>query len=340
MALTLSEKIKKLRPKVSSLILIYDSALTAKQINPWIKKYNPEYTLRIPGGEKNKTAKNAIRLSEELLKKGIDRNALILVIGGGATSDLVGFVASIVLRGVRWATIPTTLLSMVDASIGGKTGVNACEGKNMIGTFHFPEYVHVDLKWLKTLPKNEMLSGCGELLKTSLLAGGQLWRLCLQMKPKNFHTTNNYLAKAISLSSKYKTNIVKNDPLESNNRQILNFGHTFGHAIEMATQGAITHGVAVAHGINCALRLSYDQKLCKESLLLQTNHVSEAMGLPKKLDLPQKRAKTLEKYFKKDKKLKGLEPRTILLKKAGEPMISKKFSISELANTLFDYANQ
>ena len=108
----------------------------------------------------------------------------------------------------------------------------------------------------------------------------------------------------------------------------------------MATRGQVAHGIAVAHGINCALQLSYAQKLCKESLLLQVNKVYKAMRLPKTLSLPQKRAKTLEQFFKKDKKIKDLQPRTILLKKAGEPIISKEFSISELANTLFDYANR
>ena len=134
-------------------------------------------------GEKNKTIENAVQLATKLLNAKVDRNSLVLAVGGGVTSDVAGFAASLTLRGVRWACLPTTLLSMVDASIGGKTGVNALGAKNMIGTFHFPEFVHTDFRWLKSLPDREFRSGLGELQKTALLAGGKLWRLCLEANP-------------------------------------------------------------------------------------------------------------------------------------------------------------
>jgi 3-dehydroquinate synthetase len=194
----------------------------------------------VPGGEEAKTPAVAQRLWNELT---IGRDGWIVAFGGGSTTDLAGFVASTHLRGVRWVAVPTTLVGMVDAAIGGKTGINTDRGKNLVGAFHFPWQVFLDLKFLRTLPDEERRAGMAEVVKTGLLAGRDLWLL-----PED---------EMIRASAAFKTAVVLSDPYEREGRRaLLNLGHTFAHAIEAGSGYAVRHGDAVALGLLAALRLS------------------------------------------------------------------------------------
>ena len=194
----------------------------------------------VPSGEAAKTLAVAQRLWDELR---IPRDGWIVAFGGGSTTDLTGFVASTYLRGVRWVAVPTTLVGMVDAAIGGKTGINTGEGKNLVGAFHFPSRVFLDPRFLETLPVEEHRAGMAEVVKTALLAGRDLWSL-----PEE---------EMIRACAAFKTAVVLSDPYEREGRRaILNLGHTFAHAIEAGSGYAVRHGEAVALGLLAALRLS------------------------------------------------------------------------------------
>jgi shikimate kinase / 3-dehydroquinate synthase len=194
----------------------------------------------IPSGEAAKALPVVQRLWNEL---EIGRDGWIVAIGGGATTDLAGFVAATFLRGVCWTAVPTTLVGMVDAAIGGKTGINTKDGKNLVGAFHFPQHVWIDPAWLVTLPAEERRAGMAEVVKTGLLAGTELWEL-----PEE---------EMIRACAAFKASVVLSDPYEREGRRaILNLGHTFAHVLEAGTGYELRHGEAVALGLLAALRLS------------------------------------------------------------------------------------
>jgi shikimate kinase / 3-dehydroquinate synthase len=197
-------------------------------------------THTVPSGEAAKTLKVVERLWSEL---EIGRDGTIVAFGGGSTTDVAGFVAATYLRGVRWVAVPTTLTGQVDAAIGGKTGINTADGKNLAGAFHFPESVVIDPDVLATLPEKERRAGMAEVVKTGLLAGRELWTL-----PEE---------EMIRACAAYKAGVVLSDPYETEGRRaVLNLGHTFAHALEAGSDYRVSHGEAVALGLLAALRLS------------------------------------------------------------------------------------
>ena len=194
----------------------------------------------VPCGEAAKTLEVAQRLWSELR---VGREGWIAGVGGGSTTDVAGFVAATHLRGVRWIAVPTTLVGMVDAAVGGKTGINTEEGKNLVGAFHFPQHVLIDTDFLSTLPEEEYRAGMAEVVKTGLLVGEELWSL-----PDD---------EMIQASAAFKSAVVLSDPYEREGRRaILNLGHTFAHALEAGSGFTLRHGDAVALGLLAALRLS------------------------------------------------------------------------------------
>jgi shikimate kinase/3-dehydroquinate synthase len=200
----------------------------------------PISTHLVPSGEEAKSLAVVERLWNEL---GIDRSGWIVAFGGGSTTDVAGFVAATHLRGVRWVAVPTTLVGMVDAAIGGKTGINTEDGKNLVGAFHYPVQVLVDPGFLATLPAEEHRAGMAEVVKTGLLAGKELWGLPEQ--------------EMIRACAAFKAAVVLSDPYEREGRRaILNLGHTFAHALEAGSGYTLRHGDAVALGLLAALRLS------------------------------------------------------------------------------------
>lgn len=214
--------------------------------------------------EKNKNIEEVKKIYKLLIHKSYGRDTTIIAIGGGITGDIAAFVASTFSRGTNFIQVPTSLLSMVDSSVGGKTGINFGETKNLIGTFFQPDFVLIDKIFLDTLPKDELICGLGEVSKYYYLTGNNFF------KSSVFKVLDNDLVNINSLISKsiiFKANVVEQDEKEISLRKILNLGHTFGHAIEIEQNHKIKHGQAVVVGIACSLYLSYYLMLLDEKKL-------------------------------------------------------------------------
>ena len=241
-------------------LLIVDNKVPSKMITKISKSLKKKKIFKFifNANEKNKNLDNVNKILKILLINNFSRSDSLITIGGGITGDIGGFASSLFKRGLLLINIPTTLLSQVDSSIGGKTGVNTSEGKNLIGSFYQPKIVISDTDFLKSLPRREIICGYGEILKHSLI----LDKIFFKYLNKNYSNIMNlkspFIEKAIFESCKIKKMIVEKDEKEKNKRKILNFGHTFAHAYE-AAQGysrKLNHGEAVILGISTALRFS------------------------------------------------------------------------------------
>ncbi len=232
----------------------------------------------IAGGEACKTLGQMKELWHWLKDRGASRHSLLINIGGGTVTDLGGFVGATYMRGLKTLNIPTTLLAMVDASVGGKTGINFDDVKNLIGAFHTPIEVCIDVDFLDTLALEELYSGYAELIKTALLAGGELWTKVLRTEDPQFLSSEEWLD-MVQLSIGYKNDIVEQDCFEQGLRKYLNLGHTIGHAIESFShrydKKALLHGEAVAIGLIIELYISYKHfgLECQRKLLSQLNSI-------------------------------------------------------------------
>lgn len=213
------------------------------------------HLLTVPSGERSKSWRQVTALTRELLAKGADRTTALMALGGGVVGDLTGFVASLFMRGVPLIQVPTTLLAMVDASIGGKTAINLPEAKNLLGTFHQPRLVAIDPEFLHTLPHKERLNGLAEVLKAGFIRDAGLLRMVETEGPRLFQDLE-LLSEVIFRAAAIKAGIVAADEREGDVRRLLNFGHTLGHALEAASHYRLPHGQAVAHGMVAALQLS------------------------------------------------------------------------------------
>ncbi len=210
----------------------------------------------VPPGEKSKSARELTRVWREAVRAGCDRRSAILALGGGVVGDLAGFAAASLLRGIPFLQVPTTLLSMVDASVGGKTGINLPEGKNLVGAFHQPMAVVMDLEYLRTLPPRELRAGWAEVLKTAVIQDPAFVRQLERDRSRILAGDALLVARAVERTARIKAAIVGADERESGLRMVLNFGHTLAHAIEAAQRyGGLLHGEAVAVGMVFAARL-------------------------------------------------------------------------------------
>lgn len=219
--------------------------------------------LEIEAGEEMKNIQTANQLWEILTEMQADRKALVINLGGGVITDMGGFVASTYKRGIQFINIPTTLLSMCDASIGGKTGIDLMHYKNMVGTFAFPEKIFIYPKFLETLPFKELRSGFAEMLKHGLIADKAHWNQLIQIHKLDVETVTPYIQNSMDI----KQDVVEKDFHESNIRKTLNFGHTIGHAVEslcLQQGNPILHGEAVAMGMICEAHLAYLENLISE----------------------------------------------------------------------------
>lgn len=280
-------------------------------------------SLAIIADEAHKTMDTVLDICRWLLSQGANRDAIVWAVGGGVTTDLVGFAASIYKRGVRYANYPTTLLSQVDAGVGGKTGVNLDSYKNMIGVTKFPIYTRILPEVLQTLPVRELRSGAAEMLKTFIIDNkGDHYEKAVKVlsEPKIDFAA---LAPLIEAAAAVKRKIVEQDPYEENIRRYLNLGHTYAHAIEWyqhtrETAEPMTHGEAVAVGMVQAALLSERLGLCKAGLAEKIRKDLQACGLP--TELPCLEAE-LEAALWKDKKAEKGIIHFVLIKKIGKVII-------------------
>lgn len=216
-------------------------------------------TLFFAGGEDNKRISHIEQLAEQMVDRGGDRSSVIVAFGGGIVTDMAGFLAAIFMRGIPVIQVPTTLLAQVDAGIGGKTGVNLVGGKNLIGSFHQPIAVIVDPALLGTLPEREFRAGLFEIIKTAVIASEPLFRLLAERRDEITARSPEVLDHIIAESVRIKTTIVSADEREAGLRRVLNFGHTFGHALEAETHYTrFLHGEAVSWGMRAATHLAAD----------------------------------------------------------------------------------
>ena len=259
----------------------------------WVVKDFPWKALPIETSESRKTLETVEGICRWLVEQNASRSALLLAVGGGITTDMAGFAASLSKRGIRYANLPTTLLAQVDAAIGGKTGVNLDGYKNMLGAFRMPEVTFISADVLRTLPQRELRSGLAELLKTFLLADAEAYETVLLRG-----VTQELILKA----ARIKEEIVGRDPFEKGERAKLNLGHTFGHAIEHASAGSIPHGEAVAMGIILAARLGESLGISTIGLAHKLEADFQKAGLPTECPYP---LDTLKDAMAKDKKALG-----------------------------------
>ena len=223
-------------------------------------------TLFFPGGEENKRFAQIEHLAEQMLEKRADRSSLVMGFGGGIVTDMAGFLAAIFMRGVPVIQIPTTLLAQVDASVGGKTGVNLVSGKNLIGCFHQPLAVLVDPSVLATLPEREYRAGLYEIIKAGVIQSEPLFRLLEEQRDGVLAQAPELVDHIIGESIRIKAEVVSADEKESGLRRILNFGHTFGHALEADTKYTrVLHGEAVSWGMRAATHLAADMEMLPEA---------------------------------------------------------------------------
>ena len=225
-------------------------------------------SLVLPGGESTKSWKYLIRVVEWILEQKVERNDLVVALGGGVIGDLVGFAAATVRRGVQFAQIPTSLLAQVDSSIGGKTGINVSFGKNLVGAFHQPVVVIADTEALDTLPHRDFLSGYGEVAKYGLLGDEKFFRWLEENAASLIDGDVELRMEAIKRSCQIKAKIVENDEREYGERALLNLGHTFCHALEAVTNFSdiLLHGEGVSIGCNLAFELSSRLGLCSQEV--------------------------------------------------------------------------
>lgn len=287
----------------------------------------------IEPGEKNKTLESANNIWKELINKKANRNDLLINIGGGLITDIGGFVAATYKRGIQFINIPTSLLGMIDASIGGKTGVNFNGFKNQIGLFNNPEIILCDPYFLKSLPKEELLSGLAEVLKHGLIYNKKYWDYCTSLELDKLD-----ILKIINESISIKTKIVCIDPQEKKERKLLNFGHTIGHAIEsmlIQKQKQTLHGFAVATGIIIESYISFELNHLKEEDFIEIKKTINKI-FPKITFLNTEIPALLE-LMKTDKKNNSDEINFTLIDKIGHGIVNQNVNTNQLKLILVKY---
>lgn len=282
------------------------------------ESFNSLPIIEIPAGEESKSMNTIMNIVEQLLDLGADRHSFLLGIGGGVICDITGFVASVFMRGISFAYVSTSLLSQVDASIGGKTGINFNTYKNIIGTFNHPEFVICDLKMLSTLPDSEYVNGLGEVIKHALIADNDMYEYLKKNRKQILKRNNSYIKHLIERSIQIKTNIVNADERESGVRKKLNFGHTLGHAVEANSN--LNHGEAISVGMVLAAKLSYQLGYCDASVVENIESLLTNFGLPTSTNIP---SNILLEAIQKDKKKADKAIDFVFIKNPGSVMIEK-----------------
>ncbi len=332
----------KINPK--KLIVIFDKNIPKKIISKFKNKLkdNENIFIGLKFNEKVKNLNTVKKILYVLGKNNFNRNNCLICIGGGIAGDICAFAASIYKRGLKFVNIPTTLLSQVDSSIGGKTGINNFIGKNMIGTFCQPNVVITDIAFLKSLPKREIICGYAEILKHALISDKRFF-IYLKNNFKNILNLNpNITKKAIFKSCKIKKNIVEKDEREINLRKTLNYGHTFAHAFEstLGYTNKLNHGEAVLLGILVASKFSNKERLLpKNEFELIESHIKELKYNNLKKYFNKKKVKRILNFMTKDKKNYSENINLILLKKISKPLLNNtypKIKIEKFLNTLIN----
>lgn len=298
-----------------------------------------DHVIMIPTGSQSRTLSTAEMIYEELLQVGFDRTGTIVALGGSTVGNIAGFVSATYMRGTNFVQCPTSLLAMVDTSIGGKIGLNLPQGKNLIGIFKQPNVVIADIATLQTLPKEEFESGMAEVVKHGLLADTDLlekvergtWRY----KPGMVYAQDTEIQSLVAQAIQVKIAIVQEDPFEEDRRSILNLGHTFAHAIEHVSGDAMRHGEAVAIGLVSAANLSARLGHCSPTLQERIELALEEVGLPTRI--PKKLSpESLLEAMRRDKKRLAGKIRFVLLREVGMAFLTEDVPETDVLTTLLE----
>lgn len=329
---SLSKEILALSKKSRRICVVSDShvaPLYLDAVTEELKKSRLEVTFYIlPAGEANKNLEHIQGIYEHLIQNHFDRSDMLAALGGGVTGDMTGFAAATYLRGIDFIQIPTTLLSQVDSSIGGKTGVDFKQYKNMVGAFHQPLLVYTNVSVLKTLPDTEFASGMGEVLKHGFIRDSIYSRWLSANRESILQKEEDVCLEMIYRSCVIKKTVVENDPTEQGERAVLNLGHTIGHAIEKLKNFTMSHGACVAVGCAASAFLSLKKGWMSEEDYAKLLEQLRVFGLPTKTEGLS--AKEILQTTKSDKKMDGRAIKFILLQGWGNAVVDKTLTDADL----------
>lgn len=319
----LAKELDQISSAHSAVFILCDentNSLCVRHLIESIPLLNHAEIIEVPAGEESKCLAILEQVVEELLERGADRNTLLLNVGGGVITDLGGLVGATYKRGIDFIHIPTSLMAQVDAAIGGKNGVDVGATKNVFGVFQPPKAIFIFTEFLATLPNSELLSGYAEMIKHGLIADSNYWTTLQEINPLNW----NELALFIEQSAHIKSAIVALDPLDKNERKILNFGHTVGHAIEsfyLQKSKPVTHGQAVAWGMQVENQIASAINLLDTNISKTVNKfIASHFGIPPEFSAQDK--EILISFMKKDKKNKLNTIHMSLVSKIGKCKIN------------------
>lgn len=313
------EHIVNATPEVTKFLLIHQPALAnrAQQVAQELETRGAAVNLHeIADAEDGKTLAAAGRCWDLCAEAGLTRQDAIIGLGGGAATDLAGFIAATWMRGIKVVQYPTTLLAMVDAAVGGKTGINTAAGKNLVGSFHEPATVIVDLEVLDTLPEQEMVAGSAEIIKAGFIADTRILEI-YEEDPAASLDPRGTLPELIQRAIQVKADVVSQDLRESHLREILNYGHTYGHAVEHHENYRWRHGHAVAVGMVFEAELAHAAGLLEASVVERHRQILASIGLPTQYNAAD--LDTLYGAMTRDKKNKNGNIRFVVIEKEGQP---------------------
>ena len=314
------------------VLIITDSGVPKKYIDEvkLILKNNIKvFVYILPKGEKSKSFDSFIKIQEKLAKLKFDRSDALIGLGGGVVGDITGFCAATFLRGINFIQIPTTLLAQVDSSVGGKTAINIKQGKNLVGSFYNPSLVLISSRFLETLSEKEFKSGIGEVIKYAFIGNKKLYKLIQNNTDEIKSRELKILEEIVEESIKTKARIVTQDEKESGIRAILNFGHTFGHAIEAFNDYKnITHGAAITLGMIIASKVSYLEGHIKIHQLDNIINLIDSLGL--NTNYKKYNFKDLKQYIMNDKKVSKGKLNLVLIDKNGKAFKTDRFRLKNI----------
>jgi 3-dehydroquinate synthase len=302
-----------LHPKNQTVILVDEVVFNLHQ-----SKFEGYSTIKVKSSEANKSQATVDKIIEQMLTFNVDKSWMLIGVGGGVITDMAGYTASIYKRGIKLGLVPTTILGMTDAAIGGKNGVNVGELKNMVGTMYRSTFILFDYDFLNTLPKLEWINGFAEIIKHACIKDPQMFNELDKFDMNHYLNDKNAIAQLIEKNIDIKTAVVLNDEHETAERYILNFGHTFGHAIENTNQ--LPHGFAVSIGMIIAAKISEEINNFYSTDKVKLINLLEKYGLPTSLQIDLKQSFEI---LKKDKKAQGDSINFVLLNKIGEASVQK-----------------
>lgn len=319
-----------------SMCIVSDSTvapLYADQVKAELLKVSDHvYQFTFPAGEAYKNLDTVQDLFQCLIENGLDRKSLVVALGGGVTGDLSGFGAAAYLRGIDFIQIPTTLLAQVDSSVGGKTGVDFLQYKNMVGAFHQPRLVYMNMSTLQSLPNREFTCGMGEILKTGLICDEEFFRFVCKNQSEISKLDLSMLSRMIRRCCEIKAGVVERDPKEQGERALLNLGHTVGHAVEKMKNFQLLHGQCVGVGLIAAAYLSMQRGLLTEEEYEEIRKGCHSYNLP--LSVDSLNAGDVLAATKKDKKMEAGHIKFILMDGIGKSFIDKTVTDEELLQAI------